>query len=344
MKKLLNTLYVTSEGAYVRKDGQNVVVDVEGAERGRVPAHLLGQIVCFGQVAVSPAAMAFCAEGGISISYLSVYGRFLARVEGPQTGNVLLRRAQHEHSRNAVDALPVARAIVSAKTANQRALIRRHLRDYGASMPETGRAALDDAQRRLTDSARRALDAPDPDALLGLEGEGANAYFGAFSHLIRNEAFSFSGRSRRPPRDAVNAVLSFLYVLLAQDCRAACECVGLDPQMGFLHRDRPGRMSLALDLMEEFRAAIADRVCLSLINRKQLKPADFETEATGGVFLTDDARATVLKAWQERKRVTMRHSFFDETLPLGVAPHAQAQLLARHLRGELDGYPAWFWK
>lgn len=346
MKKLLNTLYVTSEGAWLRKDGQNVVVEVDGAERGRAPAHLLGQIVCFGQVAVSPALMAFCVEGGISIAWLNPYGRFMGRVEGAQSGNVILRRAQHRLTVDAETALPVARAMVAAKAANQRGVIRRHLRDYGSTMDATRRDALDVAQRRLSDAARLALSAPDADSLRGQEGEASHAYFDVFDHLLRNPdaPLRFLGRSRRPPRDPVNAVLSFLYVLLAQDCRAACETVGLDPQMGFLHRDRPGRMSLALDLMEEFRAPMADRVCLSLFNRHQLSPADFRHEETGAVLLDDEGRTTVLKAWQERKRTSLRHAFFDETVPLGLMPHLQAQLLARHLRGELDGYPAYFWR
>lgn len=344
MKKLLNTLYVTSEGSWLRKDGQNVVIEIEGRERGRVPAHLLGQIVCFAQTSVSPPLMSFCAAGGISIIFLSVSGRFLARVEGPQSGNVLLRRAQHDRTADPALALGAAQAMVAAKTANQRGLVRRVLRDYGATMAPAARDGLDLAERRLSDAARLALSAPDLDTLRGQEGEAANAYFGVFAHFLRNPGFTFAGRSRRPPLDPVNAVLSLLYVLLMQDCRAACETHGLDPQMGFLHRDRPGRMSLALDLMEEFRAPLADRVCLSLFNRRQLSDADFRREDTGAVLLSDEGRAKVLQVWQERKREPVRHPFFDETAPLGLFPQLQAQLLARHLRGELDGYPAWIWR
>ena len=341
MRKLLNTLYVTSEGAYLRKDGETVAVEIDGAIRARAPAHLLGQIVCFGQVAVSPALMGFAAEAGITISFLSYSGKLLARVEGPQTGNVLLRRAQHEATKH-LAALPVARAFVAAKVANQRALLRRHLRDYPDG---PGTDVVDAAQRRLSDAARHALNAPDLDIARGQEGEAASAYWTAFPHLIRNPAsdFTFTGRSRRPPLDAVNAVLSFLYVLVSLDARAACESHGLDPQMGFLHRDRPGRMSLALDLMEEMRAPLADRVCLSLINRRQLSNYDFRGEETGAVLLNDKGRDTVLKAYQERKRVELRHAWLDERIALGLVPQVQAQLLARHLRGDIDAYPAWIW-
>ncbi len=346
MKKLQNTLYVTSEGAWLRKDGKNVLVEVEGTERGRVPIHLLGQIVCFGQVAISPPLMSLCAESNVSIAFLSVYGRFLARVEGPQSGNVILRRAQHVRTSSPVKSLVVARAAVLAKTANQRGVIRRHLRDYGSQLSSTATQNIDHAQRDLSQSMRQIQSVPDIDTLRGQEGDAARTYYAVFDHLIRNKdpIFRFSKRIRRPPRDAINAILSFLYVLLAQDCRAACETSGLDPQMGFLHSDRPGRMSLALDLMEEFRAPIADRVCLSLVNRRQLSSRDFSKEDTGAVFLTEDGRTTVLKAWQERKRTTLRHAFLDETVPLGLMPQIQAQLLARHLRGDLDGYPAYFWR
>lgn len=344
MKKLLNTLYVTSEGASLRKDGQNVVVAIDGHDRGRAPAHLLGQIVCFAQAVISPPLMAFCAESGISVVYLSATGRFLARVEGPKTGNVLLRRAQHKMTYDPDEALPIARAMVTAKVTNQRGVLRRVLRDYGKTMEAADYARLDGCERRLSDGARLALDAPDQDSLRGREGEAANAYFSVFAQFIRNPNFTFQGRNRRPPLDPVNAVLSLLYALLTQDCRAACETHGLDPQMGFLHRDRPGRMSLALDLMEEFRAPLADRTCLTLFNRRQLSSRDFRHEDTGAVLLTDDGRETVLKAWQARKREAVRHPFFEETSPLGLFPQMQAQLLARHLRGELDGYPAWIWR
>jgi len=337
MKKLLNTLYVTSEGAWVHKDGANVVVRVEGTERGRAPLHLLGGIICFGQVGVSPELMHACSEAGVCITFLGWSGRFLARVEGPVSGSILLRRAQHEQSLHAP--LPVARAMVAAKLVNQRGVLRRHLRDHG---DETG--TLADCEPRLSRAARLALEATDMETLRGLEGEGANAYFSGFPRLIRVTDMPFEGRSRRPPLDPVNAILSFLYVLLAADCRAALETVGLDPQMGFLHADRPGRQSLALDLMEEFRAPLADRTCLTLINRKQVRPSDFHREETGAVLLSENGRKTVLTAWQQRKRVEMRHTFLDEKLPLGLFIHVQAQLLARHLRGDLDGYPAFVWK
>ena len=337
MKKLLNTLYITSEGAWAHKEGANVVVDVDGTERGRAPLHLLGAIICFGQVGMSPQLMHACAEAGVCITYLGYSGRFLARVEGPISGNVLLRRAQHARTLN--DPLPVARSMVAAKTANQRAVIRRQIRDYS---DDTGDLGV--AEKRLSDAARLSLNAPNLEVLRGLEGEGANAYFGIFNQMIRATNLDFNGRSRRPPLDPPNALLSFLYVLLAADFRAALESVGLDPQMGFLHRDRPGRPSLALDLMEEFRAPMADRLCLSLLNRRQIQHTDFEIKETGGVFLKEDARKTVLSAWQERKRIKITHPFLEEKLPFGLFPFVQAQLLARHLRDDIDGYPAFIWK
>ena len=339
MKRLLNTLYVTHEDAWLHKDGANVVVDAEGAELGRAPVHLLGAIVCFGRIGASPALLGFCAESGVAVSFLTPEGRFLARLEGPTGGNVLLRRAQHRTSADRTAALPVARAVVAAKVANHRQVVRRALRDHGPD------PAIDDAGRRLADAARHALDAPDLDRVRGLEGEAGHAYFSVFDRLIRRDEpdLRFKGRSRRPPLDAPNAVLSFLYAILANDCRAAAETVGLDPQMGFLHRDRPGRASLALDLMEEFRGPLADRVVLTLLNRGQLGPSDFRFLENGSVLLADDARKTVLTAYQQRKRQEIRHPFLEETIPLGLAPQIQAQLLARHLRGDLDGYPAFVW-
>jgi len=239
-------------------------------------------------------------------------------------------------------ALPVAQAVVAAKVANQRSVLRRHLRDYPDS---PGAVAIDAAQRRLGDAARLALDAPNLDALRGQEGEAGHAYWSVFAHLIRvnDPTFAFGSRNRRPPRDPVNAVLSFLYALLALDTRAACEAHGLDPQMGFLHSDRPGRMSLALDLMEELRAPLADRVALSLINRRQLSGRDFDRQETGAVLLTENGRRTVLQAYHDRKRTELRHAWLDERVPLGLVAQIQAQLLARNLRCDLDSYPAWIW-
>lgn len=346
MRRMLNTIYVTSEGAWLRKDGANLVVEVEGEERGRAPLHMLDGVVSFGRIGASPALLAACAEVGITISHLAPNGRFLARVEGLRTGNVLLRRAQFHASEDPARAVPIVRGIVAGKATNQRAVVRRALRDHGGTMTEAARERLSVAERRLTDVARRTLITADIASLRGLEGEAALAYFGVFSDLVRvdDPAFRFGGRSRRPPLDRLNALLSFLYAMLGHDCRSALEAHGLDPQVGFLHADRPGRASLALDLMEELRPVLADRLALSLINRRQLSAGDFVMEEAGGVRLTDEARRQVLVAWQERKREELRHPFLGESAPLGLVANIQAQLLARHLRGDLDGYPAFIWK
>jgi len=346
MKRLLNTLYVTTDGAWLKKDGANVVVDIDGDEAGRVPLHLLGGVVCFGRVGVSTPLLAKCAETGITVTFMNEHGRFQARVEGPQTGNVLLRRAQHRASSDPDLSLPIARAIIAAKTINQRNVLGRALRDHGDAMDKADRDAVTSSDRRLMAAARQSLKIGSLDRLRGLEGECANSYFGCFNALIRRQEpeLRFQGRSRRPPLDAPNAVLSFLYSVLMHDCRSALETVGLDCQMGFLHRDRPGRASLALDLLEEFRTPVADRICLTLFNRRQLGPGDFRFEPNGAVLLKDDARRTVLTALQERKRSELNHPFLGEKVPLGLVPLVQAQLLARHLRGELDGYPSFFWR
>jgi len=346
MRRMLNTIYVTSDAAWLRKDGENLVIEVEGVERGRAPLHMLDGVVSFGRPGASPALLAACAEAGITISHLNPNGRFLARVEGPRSGNVLLRRAQFRAADDPGRAVPIVRGIVVAKTANQRTVIRRALRDHGDAMPAEDRDVLAAAERRLTDIARRTLAAAEVEGLRGLEGEAALVYFGCFNRMMRtgDPAFAFGGRSRRPPLDRINALLSFLYAMLGHDCRSALEAHGLDPQVGFLHADRPGRAGLALDLMEELRPVLADRLALSLINRRQLAPDDFVIEEAGGVRLTDDARKRVLVAWQERKRDELRHPFLDEPMPLGLVAHAQAQLLARHLRGDLDGYPGFVWK
>ena len=261
MRRLRNTIYVTSEGAWLRKDGANLVVEVDGEERGRAPLHMLDGVIGFGRAGGSPALMAACAEAGITLSFLNPNGRFLARVEGPRSGNVLLRRAQYRAADDALARVTVVRGIVAAKAANQRTVVLRALRDHGDGMMHEGRAVLEEAARRLADVARRTMLIADVDGLRGMEGEAAALYFAVFDRLIRNEdaRLRFSGRSRRPPLDRVNALLSFLYAMLGHDCRSALEAHGLDPQVGFLHADRPGRAGLALDLMEELRPVLADR-------------------------------------------------------------------------------------
>lgn len=343
MKKLLNTLYVTTEGMALRKDGENVVAELDGAERGRVPMHMLTGIVACGPILLTPALIGACAGAGVSIVLLDRNGRFQARVEGPVTGNVLLRRAQYRASDAPED---IVRSLLIGKVANQRAVLRRALRDYGAEMDPSSTAALDAASNRMARIMRRVEFSPATlDDLRGAEGEAAQLYFGVFDHLIRSPdaALRWTSRSRRPPLDPMNGLMSFLYTLLVHDCRSACEAAGLDPAVGFLHRDRPGRPSLALDLMEELRAPLADRLALSLVNRRQLRAGDFVTAESGAVSLTDEARRTVITAWQDRKRVERLHPFLREKVPFGLVPWVQALLLTRHLRGDLDAYPPWFW-
>lgn len=346
MRRMLNTIYVTTDGAWLRKDGANLVVEVEGTETGRVPLHMLEGVVSFGRAGCSPALMAACAEAGIALSYLEPNGRFLARIEGARSGNVLLRRAQYRAADEAARCVPIVRGMVIGKAANQRQVVLRALRDHGAGMSAEARLALESVEQRIGHAARRALAVEDVATLRGIEGEVAAAYFSIFDHMIRrgDAAFRFGGRSRRPPLDRVNALLSFLYAMLGHDCRAALEAHGLDPQVGFLHADRPGRAGLALDLMEELRPVLADRLALSLINRGQLAADDFVEEEAGGIRLKDDARKAVLVAWQERKRDQLKHPFLGESLSLGLLAHVQALLLARHLRGDLDGYPAFLWR
>lgn len=344
MRKLLNTFYALTEGAALSKDGENLVATIEGEERGRVPLHMLSGVVAFGAVYCSPPLMGALAEAGITLTFLSRSGKFQARLEGPVSGNVLLRRAQYRASDQPLE---VVRSIVVGKVANQRAVLMRSLRDYGGEYPPEMRTALEETAARLSRIARRVeLSDHTVDGLRGLEGEAANLYFSVFDHLIRapDPEICWRGRSRRPPLDPVNALLSFLYMLLVHDCRSALETVGLDPAVGFLHRERPGRPSLALDLMEELRPVLADRLALSLFNRRQLRAADFETRDGGAVVMKDDARKTVIAASQERKKVEREHAFLGEKAPLGLVAHLQAQLLSRHLRGDLDAYPPWFWK
>ncbi len=343
MKKLLNTLFVTLQGSSVVKEGENVVVREGDAGRLRVPVHGLGGLVTFGQVWCSPQLLFLCAERGVGVSFLSVNGRFLARVAGPVCGNVLLRRTQYRWADDPERSASIARDMITGKLANARQVLLRARRDHGE---KTNAPALEQAALRLEDCITRLPGVGTLDELRGIEGEGGNVYFGAFDALItaKEPTFRFTTRSRRPPLDPVNCLLSFLYTLLAHDARSALEGVGLDPAVGFLHRDRPGRSSLALDLMEELRPVLADRVALSLINLGQVRARDFRTEEGGAVFLTDDARKQVLVAYQKRKQEEILHPFLKERVEVGLLCHVQALLLTRHIRGDLDGYPAFLWR
>lgn len=346
MRRSLNTLYVTTDGAWLHKDGANVVMDVEGQTKGRVPAHMLESLVCMGRVMVSPPLMGYCAEQGIRISFLNRQGRFLARVEGPVSGNVLLRRRQYQCSDDAAACAAIVRHVLHGKIHGQRTVLARGLRDHASRMDQDAQQSVKHAIEQLRRITDRLWVEPSLDVLRGLEGDAARLYFDVFDHLIRvpDPMLRFGGRSRRPPRDAINALLSFLYTLLTHDCRGALETVGLDPAVGFLHRDRPGRPSLALDLLEGFRPVLADRLALSLVNRRQITAKDVQGLDTGAVIMTDDGRRTVLTAYQERKQDEVWHPFLEEKVAVGLLPFIQAQLLARHLRGDLDGYPPFLYK
>jgi CRISPR-associated protein Cas1 len=343
MKKHLNTLFVTTQGAYLSKEGETVAVKVEGDVRLRVPVHTIGGIVCFGNVSCSPFLMGFCAENDVAISFLSEHGRFLAKVQGPVSGNVLLRREQYRRADDLNFSAGVTKFVLAGKITNCRTVLQRALRDHADKIAgEEVRNAVMRLNRLLELSeVETSLD-----TLRGFEGDAAHIYFSVFDHLIlaQKEAFRFDERNRRPPLDNVNCLLSFIYTLLMHDVRSALEAVGLDPAVGFLHRDRPGRPGLALDLMEEFRPFLGDRLVLSLINLQQVQDKGFRKTDSGAVLINDDARKAVLVAYQERKQEEITHPFLGEKVTIGILFHIQALLMARYLRGDLDGYPAFIWK
>jgi CRISP-associated protein Cas1 len=343
MKKLLNTLFVTTQGAYLCHEGESVLVRVEKETKLRVPVHALGGIVCFGQVSCSPPLMGLCGERGVAISFLSEQGRFLARVQGPVSGNVLLRREQYRRVDVPGDRVAIARAIVICKVANCRTVLQRATRDHA---DKDGSEDIERAIRRLGQLLEGLKTESNLEVLRGREGEAASAYFDVFDRLItaQKEDFFFRGRSRRPPLDNMNALLSFIYTLLAHDASSALESVGLDPQVGFLHAERPGRPSLALDLMEEFRPFLADRLALSLVNLRQVQGGGFRTTESGAVEMNDATRKELLVAYQKRKQEEIQHPFLDESVSIGLLFYVQALLLARLLRGDLDGYPPFVWK
>lgn len=343
MKRLLNTLYVTTQGAYLARDGETISVRIEHETKLRVPIHSLAGVVCFGQVSMSPPLMALCAERGVGVSFLSERGRFVARVEGPVAGNVLLRREQFRRADDEEGAAQIAASVLVGKISNARTVLLRALRDHEGM---NGRSDVERAAHEMGRAILRLGTTASLETLRGVEGEAAQFYFGVFGHLVvaQKEEFFFRNRSRRPPLDNLNALLSFIYTLLVHDTESALAGVGLDPAVGFLHRDRPGRAGLALDMMEELRPILADRLALSLVNRQQVRAGGFASSETGAVSMDEATRKEVLVAWQKRKQDEVVHPFLGEKVALGLVPHIQALLLARHLRGDLDAYPPFIWR
>lgn len=343
MKKLLNTLFVLSEDVYLSLDGENVVLLRGDETAGRFPLHTLESILSFSYKGASPALMGKCVQCGKNLAFFTPRGRFLARVSGPCGGNILLRRTQYRTADDGAASCSLARNFILGKLYNCRWVLERATRDHPMRVDV---AALKEASEQIKTLLPQVAVCDSLETLRGLEGKGAAYYFDVVGQLVlqNKESFSFSGRNRRPPLDPMNALLSFLYVLLANDCAAALEGVGLDSQAGFLHRDRSGRSSLALDLMEELRPILADRMALTIVNGRKIGPEDFQYQPSGAVFLSDNGRKTVLAAWQERKREILTHPYLKEKLPWGLVPHVQALLLARYMRGDLDAYPPFFWK
>jgi CRISPR-associated protein Cas1 len=343
MRKLLNTLYVTQPDTYLALDGENVVIRKEEAELMRLPLHNLEGIVAFGYTGASPALMGACASRGISLCFLTANGRFLAHVTGKVHGNVLLRHRQHQIYDMEQDSLAIAKNIITGKIYNSRWVLERALRDHEMRVDA---ASLKAVSLSLKQSIVNINSCTSLEQLRGVEGSAAERYYSVLNQLVlqNKDFFTFKERTRRPPLDPVNALLSFSYVLLANEVASALEAVGLDPYVGFLHRARPGRASLALDVMEELRPVIADRFVLTLINRREIDEGGFTTRENGAVMMNQDARQTVLRAWQTRKQETITHPFLDEKISWGLVPYVQALLMARHLRGDLDEYPPFLWK
>lgn len=345
MKRLQNTLYVNTQKTYIHKEGTNVVISLEKEDIFKTPIHLIKEIICFGNITVSPFFMGFCGEEGVGLSFHTETGKFLCRIVGKTKGNILLRRAQHKLTQKENVEVNVVKSILSGKLLNSRIVLQRFLRDH----PE--KLSIDSDISHVIEHLKYQVNLFDKkqfelEELRGVEGDAARSYFSIFDNLILNEKefFKFNGRNRRPPKDPINALLSFAYTILCADYTSACESVGLDPQMGFLHADRPGRPSLALDLMEELRACFCDRLLLSIINLQQIKPNQFSFEEGGGVTMNDEARKTFLISYQKKKAEEVYHPFLAVKVQWGLIPHIQAQLLASYLRGDLDAYPPFFWK
>ena len=335
MRKLLNTLYITTPEAYLSKDGLNVVVSVDKEERFRIPIMNVESIVTFGYMGASPGLMKLCMDNNVALSFMTPQGRFICRVQGPVKGNVLLRKKQYSLSEDENVALHLAKLFILGKVFNTRSILQRYIRDNGAD------EEVECVVKQLEWRKKRIMQAENMDILRGEEGHAANAYFDVFSHLIlhQKDDFPFNGRNRRPPKDEVNAMLSFVYTLIANDVAAALESVGLDPYVGFMHTLRPGRTSLALDMMEELRAYLGDRLVLSMINRKQITKKDFIRQSDDSFVMTDSCRKELLSTWQKRKKELIEHPYLKEKIPIGLLPYAQAMLLARFLREDLDDYP-----
>lgn len=343
MRTMGNTLYVTTPEAYLSLEGENVVVLKGEDPLGRVPLHNLEGIVTFGYTGASPALMGACAQREVALTFLSGHGRFLCRVSGEVQGNVLLRKRQYHISESEQESAAVARSILLGKIYNGRWVLERALRDHAMRLDGE---RITKASGFLREALSRLKAAQTLDELRGVEGEAAARYFSVLDELILQQKvdFFFHGRNKRPPLDNMNAMLSFVYTLLAHDVAAALQAVGLDPYVGFLHRDRPGRISLALDMMEELRPILADRFVLNLVNLRQVSPSGFDVRENGAVSMDDATRKSILTAWQQKKQEVITHPFLEEKLSWGLIPHAQAMLLARFLRGDLDGYPPFLWK
>ena len=343
MKKLLNTVYVNNPDRYLSLDGENLVISQEGDEIGRVPLHNIERIITFGHAGASPALMGKCAKTGIELVFMSRNGHFIARVEGEVRGNVLLRRQQYRYADDKQKSLDIAKNIISAKLFNSRWVLERMVRDHGARIDTElfGRKS-----EFLKNSINQAREACDIDTLRGIEGEAASVYFSVLNDMIlqQKEDFYFNTRNKRPPLDNVNALLSFSYSLATSMCTSALESVGLDPYVGFMHTDRPGRRSLALDMVEEFRSVLCDRFVLTAINKRIVNNGDFIKREDGAVILTEDGRKSFFGAWQKRKYEELKHPFLEEKVEWGMLPYVQAMLLARYIRGDLDCYPPFMWK
>jgi len=343
MRKFLNTLFITTPDIYLSLQGETVVVTHEDTQLGRFPLHNFEAICTFGYAGASPKLMHACADKNINLTFLSRSGKFLARVIGESKGNVILRKTQYRLSDSEIESAKIARNFIFAKISNQKWILERMARDYPlrVDVPIFKQVSSD-----LTATMKEILATEDLERLRGLEGQAATAYFKLFDQMIlqQKEIFYFKNRNRRPPTDKVNALLSLAYTLLASDVAAALETVGLDAYVGFLHRDRPGRASLALDVMEELRGVMADRFVLKMINKKIMQTSDFIQKENGAVLLTEDGRRKFIKAWQERKQESLTHPYLNEKINWGLVPHAQAMLLARHIRGDLEEYPPFLWK